>query len=375
MQTALTYRPGIDGLRCIAILWVIWHNAGNTIVKDEGTSAFYIRALDVALGSGWLGVQLFFVISGYLVTLILIRARTGTHPFFSFFARRVLRIFPIYFVFLALMVFVVPPLLSPHPLWIDTLLSNQVWYWTYTMNWLLAFKPDLGLPHLWSLAVEEQFYLFWPFAVLWLPYRLLPFAFAMAIAIATVTRTWLILGDEPWMAQAAYVWTVCRLDALAAGGLLAFYLNSERKSALLIMRALFVAGAISAFVVLAVEHRFGPRHDGISLFNQSIACILFVGLLGCVVLDDKPFYLKWLQLPPAVWIGRVSYAAYLFHQPVFLGWFSLALIPTTHAQDSVRLVWILSNLAVVSLLTLLLATFSWFALEKPVLNFKRYFQY
>src|SRR5437868_4964541 len=134
--------PALDGLRGIAIVLVLMHQF------DLITSP---HAIDVAFDAGWIGVQLFFVLSGFLITGGLLDTRDQHGYFRGFFVRRVLRIFPLYYAAL-----------------VATLIAGNtsIWLWTYLSN----FRPHPALPHFWSLAVEEQFYLVWPFVV-WLAGR------------------------------------------------------------------------------------------------------------------------------------------------------------------------------------------------------------
>src|SRR5688572_28211876 len=141
------YYPALDGLRGVAILLVVlYHNFG--FIKQS-----YF---------GWLGVDLFFVLSGFLITDILLRTRSQPGFLRDFYMRRVLRIFPLYYVSLIIFLFILAPLTSAKVEW-GYYLGNQVYFWTYLQNWLFIFK-DPGnahiLNHFWSLAVEEQFYIF-----------------------------------------------------------------------------------------------------------------------------------------------------------------------------------------------------------------------
>src|SRR5262245_16358318 len=149
-----SHYPGLDGLRGIAILLVIlYHNFG------------FIPFLNY----GWLGVDLFFVLSGFLITEILLKTRTTTNYFKNFYTRRVLRIFPLYYLCLILVI-VIFPLIKNFPYDLSFYRENQVWFWFYLQNWMLIFKQwndsAILLNHFWSLAVEEQFYIVWPLLVL-----------------------------------------------------------------------------------------------------------------------------------------------------------------------------------------------------------------
>ena len=358
------------------MLWVIVHNSSAQMMRqDEHSSAVYIRALDVFLGTGWMGVQLFFLLSGYLITLILIRSRGQPRALPTFFIRRILRIFPVYFLMLGIFVVSLPALSRIMPEWALEIREHAFWYWTYSTNWIQPFLNDKGLPHLWSLAVEEQFYLLWPFLVLYLPRRFLPVVFVAFIAIATVSRTALLTGSAPWMQSAAYLWTTSRLDALAAGGVLAWLASRGNLPSLRIARAIFWAGTAAVLFVILVSHEFLSSSGGVQLFNQSLAIVMFFGLIARVLREDSALYLRWLRHPAAVWIGRVSFAMYLFHLPIFRLWFKVNPLPTQHLADGARFAAIVANFMAVALMSVVLASLSWIAFERPVLRLKRHFRY
>src|SRR5260221_2298951 len=143
--------PTLDGLRAIAILLVVPHNL-NLIATFGGT-----QPVVAALHRGWIGVQLFFVLSGFLITRILLDARDAPDYYRSFFVRRALRIFPLYYAVL-LVLFVLLPVLGLVPLDSDPM--GELSYWAYSSNWYGPFRhgPE-AVSHFWSLPTEEKFYL------------------------------------------------------------------------------------------------------------------------------------------------------------------------------------------------------------------------
>lgn len=155
---SIKYNPkqhisALDSIRGVAVLLVILFHCYPT----------YITKL------GWLGVDLFFVLSGFLITGLLLDAKGKNNYYRNFIVRRTLRIFPLYYFALLLCLVIVPivfkSLLPPD---YGYYTANQLWFWTYTQNWLFSktgFPENLTLVHFWSLAVEEQFYLFWPLFV------------------------------------------------------------------------------------------------------------------------------------------------------------------------------------------------------------------
>ena len=150
--------PAADGVRGLAILVVLIHNAAWI---NAGTGSFLLKLTLAITSTGWVGVQLFFVLSGYLITGILVDALGSPRYFRHFYIRRTLRIFPLYYAALLVALFVVPQV-AQVPAWAAAARQNQWWYWSYLSNWGAPFGHGIaGLPHFWSLAVEEQFYLCW----------------------------------------------------------------------------------------------------------------------------------------------------------------------------------------------------------------------
>jgi peptidoglycan/LPS O-acetylase OafA/YrhL len=158
--------PTLDGLRGVAILLVLLSHL--TLYSEMSTTTLLDRAYQRATLAGWVGVDLFFVLSGFLITGILLDLKGSSRFFRTFYARRVLRIFPLYYAFLAIFYIALPQLLSSKDQ-VLRLLADQKWYWLYLQNLQMArdgWPVPKYLAHFWSLAVEEQFYLIWPLGVL-----------------------------------------------------------------------------------------------------------------------------------------------------------------------------------------------------------------
>ena len=201
--------PALDGVRGVAILLVIAHQLSPL---DHPTS-FVGKIVSRGFGAGWMGVQLFFVLSGFLITGILLDTQSAPNQLRSFFARRVLRIFPLYYATL-LVGFVVLPLLGRGGPALAHNRAHQVWLWTYLSNWVVM--TDAGskaFSHFWSLAVEEQFYLLWPFVAR-------PLAAVLSTS-ASGSQGRRCLRSGGWRAgmssDAIYHFTITRMDALALG--------------------------------------------------------------------------------------------------------------------------------------------------------------
>ena len=146
------YFPALDGLRGVAcVLVVVYH---------------LFPFFNQYLFFGWMAMDIFFVLSGFLITDILMKTFGQKNYLRNFYARRLLRVFPLYYTTLILFFFILPGI-GRLPVSLDYLIQNQLYFWLFLQNWLLIFKPGTSdaLNHLWSMAVEEQFYLLWPIAV------------------------------------------------------------------------------------------------------------------------------------------------------------------------------------------------------------------
>ncbi len=309
--------PALDGVRGLAILLVVMHNFSDDDARLSGLPG---RLLAAGIGGGWIGVTLFFVLSGFLITGILLDTQHEPGYFRRFYLKRTLRIAPLYYGVL-LVTFVVLPLLGAAPSSVRADEPQQVWLWTYLQNWVQPFGiASETFPHFWSLAVEEQFYLLWPLLT-WRrsPGTVLYWGVALAV-LSLATRIGLRLdGDHLTM---VYVWSPCRMDALALGGSAAAALRMPRLASWLMARRrglLVAAGA--AFVACVLGMRGLPRTTfamqttGYSLLAISFS--LLVLALACADLSgDMRLGARLWRAAPLRVLARYSYGIYVFHKPL-----------------------------------------------------------
>lgn len=387
--------PGLDGVRGLAVLLVmLFHLTHYGLARGP-----FEVALTILPSVGWSGVDLFFVLSGYLITGILLESRQSTSYYQSFYARRVLRIFPLYYTMLVLFLIVVPRLgffASVHDLWSPNVPHEGVWYWLFLSNfraaWLGAWDHQV-LSITWSLAIEEHFYLIWPFVVRHLDERRLLWICGATIAGSLALRVALVaLG---YSERAVYTLTPCRLDPLATGAAIAILARSvglarlarAANVALPVALALFAAlcfairpastltGApdpsrYEADVVAALAFTGNPWMQTVGF---SLLCVLFGSLLVSVAtapagsLRRRVFEMRWLRS-----LGKHSYALYLVH--VFVGTMLLSFFAPARYPGrfllAVPLYWVLAIGA-----SYAVARFTWMAIEEPMLRLKRHFPY
>jgi peptidoglycan/LPS O-acetylase OafA/YrhL len=376
--------PALDGIRGLAVLLVLYCHA--TVIDVPGALG---RAFLASSRLSAAGVDLFFVLSGFLITGILFDAKGKRHFFRNFYARRTVRIFPLYYAFLAAVLIAFPLLL---PTWLNAKLgqppTDGTWYWLYLSNFYQALNPTEHVIFLtWSLAIEEQFYLVWPMVVfLFARKTLLKICCAMFIgSFALRCFVMLIAGADAWRIATSF--TFCRLDGLAAGAWIALMVRANggasMTSAIRSMagRARFVA-PIAGMIILAVvglSFRVGWR-GGI---GQSPAYIL-LGLPAMAMLFGAVLILA-VAAPRESWIGRVfnsrflavfgkySYAVYLFHLPVGVMVQHFLLDPTSGKTVLLQLAMQAAYYALTGATSLAAAWVSWHVMEKHFLKLKDLF--
>jgi peptidoglycan/LPS O-acetylase OafA/YrhL len=234
--TAIAHVPSLDGVRGIAILLVLAHHFGVPADLPHRSASVFTQWIERLLYVGWAGVDLFFVLSGFLITSILLVSKNAPEYFRRFYSRRILRIFPLYYFTLILGLVVLPRLLTYQNVGLlRDVTSGQAWLWTYTLNIGLALGWVTGpaiFGHYWTLAVEEQYYLIWPWVVKVASSRTILILSGLMLFAALVLR--IIWFDSEFGWAGAYRFTLTRADSLALGGAIAVLtLNTTFRSRLL----------------------------------------------------------------------------------------------------------------------------------------------
>jgi peptidoglycan/LPS O-acetylase OafA/YrhL len=365
-----SYFPALDGLRAMAFLMVFGQH--------------YLQ-----LPWGWSGVDVFFVLSGFLITGILYDSRDQPHRARNFYIRRTLRIFPLYYGVLLLLLFTYP-----------------VFHWEWSWKWLLwpvylgnfcrgihpylylrspiqmlaDFQPlsrsfpsvQLYLGHFWSLCVEEQFYLFWPWVVFWIRDRRKLMSVCLFFCIACPLMRVIGMHTLPLymlQQQVLFCWTPFRIDALLLGGWVALALRGPvscrlLKAARIVGAAFFIA--IEIFLIFYLV----TKNAGFLLLNpvwQQIWGLtlvdLFAACLIVMALQPGTMVCRIFSLRPLCWLGRISYGAYVFHDILHLVYINFV---TDMIPDRSRIVTAAFGLGCT--IVLAWASYRWF--ETPFIRLK-----
>jgi peptidoglycan/LPS O-acetylase OafA/YrhL len=355
--------PALDGLRGLAILLVV---VFHFTVRAEGSGTLR-RVLLHLSAAGWVGVDLFFVLSGFLITSILLDAKGSDGYFRNFYMRRVLRIFPLYYgtLFVA---FAIVPLFHP------VAVRNQWALWAYLANFYPA--KDSAFTHFWSLAVEEQFYLVWPAVVLLLGRREMIAFCGVVIATALACRVGRVLNHKD--AELTYYMIHCRMDSLAVGGLLALSAHGPAGMTALAKPAKWV-GSIALLLlggIYVYQHGyFGYNAPLVQTIGHTLLGLFFGSLLVLTVLASRPSVLgRAFNGTTLRFFGKYSYGIYVIHgllHPWLNSYFPLKAMPKGglfYAAWGGRILLgaAISTAAAVAI---------WHAYEKHFLKLKRFFEY
>jgi peptidoglycan/LPS O-acetylase OafA/YrhL len=325
------YYPALDGVRGLAILMVLLHNPDLNLL----TPSFGDWLFGAAMHAGWVGVQLFFVLSGFLISDHLLRSHGATNYYTGFYARRLLRIFPLYYAVLFVF-FVALPFVDAQPQKVADTAHHQIWLWTFLSNWTNPLGLQVhGFGHFWSLAVEEQFYLLWPLVVHRLSARQLFWVSIGIAVIALLLRSGMrAAGATPEM---VYQFTFCRMDALALGAALASAFRIPEWSEYIRRRWLpLIAVSLVPLVSLALATRGLDSNDVLTqTAGHTILSVAFTALIAASVVAPRDTILhRVMAVSPMRSLGRYSYGMYVLHLPLHAFWLAPVLAPRLEALNA-----------------------------------------
>lgn len=364
--------PALDGVRGIAVSLVLLRHlfVRNPFANDS----FAVSVVTRLLATGWVGVDLFFVLSGFLITGILYDTQQTSHFFRNFYMRRILRIFPLYYGVLAILA-IVSISLGYH--WF---LPGTLRIITYTGTLFLHGigsnnAPWINLNHLWSLQIEEQFYCVWPFLVsrLQTKRRILA-ACAIGIFLSFCVRIVAVLSGL-WSSYpyTLYSWTPGRFDGLLSGAALAILVRTELREWLLRSAGVFF-WTLTTICVASIfcVYIYSPTQNPLvgivgPILYASISASLLLMALRRGSRTEHALSSSWLRF-----MGRLSYGLYIFHWIIYA-----MLVDKLHAivaaHSASKVLGTLVPGAVTLLISIVAAMVSFRFFERPILKLKRYF--
>lgn len=361
----------LDGVRGLAILAVLLTH-GTFLFSSTRLTRYILPPIIF----GWWGVDLFFALSGFLITSILLNSRAAPNRATAFYARRVLRIFPIYYLCLAGLWIV-----SDHSYWLRAMLpynsgADRAAYLFYIQNWIpfwhsLTVPPNL-VGHFWSLAVEEQFYLVWP----WIVWKFSPKALIRICALGVVSALSLRIAIVSHFGPHLWInWlTVTRGEGLLVGSALAVLNSGHRRinPRLLVVMALAGSAIIAATGILDPAE-FSNTDAGPYMYT---ICVSGLALVFGALIGGSQFRVPFLT--PALnagWLrnlGKYSYGMYVYHLPLFYG-IEHMIGKTLRFKGPIPNRYAFAELLLLIGATYVTALTSFALIERPFLSLKRYF--
>ncbi len=366
-----SYIRSLDGLRFLAVGLVLVDHWSNYRLGFPGS---------------YLGVSLFFVLSGYLITGILLKAknvdnqvnRPHGQSLKLFYIRRTIRIFPIYYLILLLLFFLNFDNIRQHIFWLASYQTNN--YIAFNSSWMGAYD------HFWSLAVEEQFYIFFPFVIFYVPKRFLSQVLIALCIISVLLRCYFYYNNYNWVVP--FVLMPTSLDALGLGSLLAYFLQNTKMyfSNKYIKLGLFLSFLAYCLVVILLKSESKPHNFYSVVLLRMFESIFSVFLIvNCIKINDNSMVTKVKRIlfenNFVVYIGKISYGIYIYHHFIYNVYYS------SNSNILVKIFHKLNQfssglgdnpavqIAILFPITVIVASVSWYVFEKPINQLKERFEY
>lgn len=371
----------LDGVRGVAVGLVLLVH----FTPDYPMPNRLLEWVKKGLHTGWIGVDLFFVLSGMLITDILLRTKGSSDTAKIFYARRCLRILPLYLASLTAAFVVLPWFVSsaadPR---LASIQSTQIWYWAHCANLVVLFfgfpammSETVNLAHLWSLSVEEHFYLIWPLLVWSVPTRRLLWVAVTIILGAFGFRMGVRLAVDVDEMRGLFVQTPMRMDGLAVGSVLAILFRQvpARRLRIAAMVILPCCGGLllGEFFIRKGLWSTAPFVTTVGLTIIAVFFASWIVLLRTSA--PRSWFVRTVDNPPFRFLGRYSYGIYVLH-----GLLTPTLdrcFPSSGAREffGSTLVAMVALIAVKAICSIVAALISWHVLEAPCLRLKRLFEY
>jgi len=331
--------PALDGVRGIAVLLVIFHHV--KVFSGLAGNSLADKVFGWVGKNGSIGVDLFFVLSGFLITGVLLSSKGTPHYFRNFYLRRTLRIFPLYYLYLVLIFFVASHFYLP----LKLSFKEQLWFWSYLANFKWFFYNGeiasfIVLAHLWSLAIEEQFYLCWPFLISGFHLKKIKKVLLGIFCFSFLVRVLLYAaGHSDWHIK---VFFFARIDMLAAGAWLALLYHEKKlhfENKHIIFNLLSVL--LSSIAVYLFFSTFFHNLPVFKAFRWTfIWCCLGLFLIAVLLSPSGSFLNRTLTSRLLVLTGKYSYSMYLVQSGIVLLFLHFLLPHLSTYIHSATLIWI-----------------------------------
>lgn len=361
--------PELDGVRGLAILMVLMYHF------RHGFPPILLSFDRSVLRLGWSGVDLFFVLSGFLISGILLDTMEYRKYYLSFYGRRILRIFPLYLIAVFAYFRLVVPLAAHYGHPIPSGGAREIWFWLHASNFPASQAyQEKYLPHFWSLSVEEQFYLVWPLILRQIRRNwFIPLCVGIVL-LSTGLRFAYI--HTPYRGEDLYRFTPFRLDGLAVGGLVAMLVRNPQFVAWARQNGKWLVSAILMFLAAAIYMGGGLGRDSVPM--QTFGYTAFALTYGCLVCAAYLMAGTGSALPSVLRnptlraFGKYSYAIYILHFPLTIATTAI-LGRTAYLSQPFRVIlWTLCFAGGIGI-SFFLGYLSWNLLEKHCLALKKWF--
>jgi peptidoglycan/LPS O-acetylase OafA/YrhL len=367
----------LDGVRGLAILLVLCTHIFKR--ADYLTENQILHLISAPTRIGWIGVDLFFTLSGFLITGILLRTREDSNYFKNFYVRRILRIFPLYYILVGGLLIFLPQL--------DTeagARTQAFWpvYMLYQQNWLHVFRvePSLFLVPTWSLAIEEQFYLIWPTVVYFFKPRMLIFLSIGIVLFSLLIRIIMMLMQSTFTSvfpvpEFFYYGSITRFEGLALGSLIAILFETadiwKQKMARWAWPVLIFSAGLFIWIAVLAGTDNPVSSKVTAVWGYSLIALVSGALIVLVTTQPEQSLIRRIfKTRVMAFFGKYSYAMYLIHAPFI----SLLLEYMWNTGRRSSIMW-LSYIVISFAGTILLSLLSWNLLEKRMLALKKHFEY
>jgi peptidoglycan/LPS O-acetylase OafA/YrhL len=367
-KISVNYFSKIDTVRFIAAMMVIIYHAFPKYQEMHNGLPDYLydstpfgKLFDRIIGNGYFGVDVFFLLSGFLITFLLIneKEKTGKINLFNFYVRRALRIWPLFFLIALTAPLVANWFNTTHaPVYTNLLFINN--FWVIKHNWWMFPTAQL-----WSLCIEEHFYLFWPLLVAFIPVKRLPVLFIVTIFVSFLYRFYVgFYGSCDW--YKLYLHTFSRMDALAIGAYAAYF-YTRKPFNLTTHWIIRMVGLLAFLIVYSKFDVAGWPDPFLACFKNLIFVVLAGSVLMQYLFNEKPLS-KLPRIKLFSYLGKVSYGIYMFGL-IVVRLVEQKILPAIHQEENIVLYWVL----VISL-SILVPVISYELFEKHFLKLKERFQ-